>query len=78
MSLIQRGEAPNYKVDELDEYIKQSLKCDVEQHPNWQMTYGLYINRKLCGNDHSPTPPLTFDRKVEAKDLEREASRVGE
>lgn len=78
MSLIQRGEAPNYKKHELNAYILESLMCDIKLHPQWKTTYQHYIAEQFPQIDLSPTPPLTFDEKVEAKVLERGASRAGE
>lgn len=78
MSLIERGEAPNYQVEILNDYLIKSLKCDIEKDPRWEMTFRRYISRIIPANDHSPTPPLTFDRKIEAKSSERETPRAGE
>lgn len=47
MSLIARGEAPNYKPDEVIAWVIDCIKCGVECDPRWLKIYQNWLNAEL-------------------------------
>ena len=46
MSLVQRGEAPNYKVDEFDKYIRDCFHAEVKLNEEWKRIYLRYFSEQ--------------------------------
>lgn len=57
MSLVARGEAPNYKPDEFILWLIDCFKTSVERDIRWSQLYGRYIYKRsplFARKDHSP------------------------